>query len=1344
MAKESHNDKASLLSQWKNKKKSETASRKISKAPDGALIPLSHGQQRLWFLQQLYPDSPFYNYSEAYVFKGVLHVENLLKSLEKVCGDYEILRTTYHMQNGQTFMKIAPTAEIAITKHDFSNLSVKHAHEHAHKIMSSDAKHIFNLEKHPVVLASLIKICDTEHILMLSLHHISTDKWSMGILREELAKHYKSLCLNTGSATSEREVKYSDYTYWLHNQKVDAQQLNYWKDKLSGHIPLINLPTDFQRPARSGFKGKSGATQYFSEELSTAILSLSKELEVTPFILFLSVYYVLLFRYGGQKDILIGSPIASRDQKALENIIGFFNDTVVLRTQLLPDMSFKDLVATVKRTTLDAFSHKDVPFDLLVKELNLERSLAVNPFFQVMFLYHAVPETPSFGADLDFSHSFYDAEVSKFDLTLYISEEHGQLSATFEFSSELFEESTIERFQEYYKLLLEGVVEDVGQSILNIPMQTKKENEFFFSQKSLQSSYFSSFSGIHHIIESVCDSHPEKIAITYRNTNMTYGELNRRANIIALTLAKKAKNKNEVIGLCIERSLDMVVGLFAILKAGCAYLPLDPKYPSNRIGFMVKDAGVSIVVVQNAQIPIFENFNVDILSVDAIDTSVEIDATKLPIVEVNDLAYVIYTSGSTGQPKGVAITHKNIINSTEGRLDFYPENPECFLLLSSISFDSSKAGIFWTLCTGGNLIIAEDRIEQDIVKLQELINQNSVSHTLLLPSLYRLFIEYADRSKLNSLTTVIVAGEACPPMLCAAHFNAFSKVTLYNEYGPTEATVWSIAHKVEKEKATGIIPLGKPVANAQIYLLNESLSLVPFGAVGEIYIGGVGLSEHYINRPTLTDEAYVAHPFDEGSDKKLYRTGDLGRYNTDGIIMFLGRSDQQVKIRGYRIELNEIEKTIAENAKIQDVVVLVEIMGGQSSEEKISSGSSPKRLCAYLISDSTLDLDELKTSLKEKLPEYMIPASIVMVEAFPTLPNGKVDKTALQRIKKRKQFEDDAEVQLPSTALEFKLHEIWKEVLRIDSIGIHDNFFELGGDSILSIQFIAKARKAGIVLTPNQIFDYQTIAQLTNFISTNKKQIEEWGYLVTLRNEGYENPLFCIHAGGGHVFFYNILTQYIESHRPIYAVQASGVYADQAMHESIEEMAKDYIEVIRAKQPQGPYNIMVYCFSVAVGHEMVLQLIQQGQIGNLIVMDTMTDPWRLNTPKRFKMRIKGFVKRVTQKPFRTIKHLMDNRMLQARLSMTKISGSQAEKALVRVNENLAKICADYIWKTHEGKITLMLTKKPDESINKEVIDSWKIMALGGVDVIHTKGNHIDLFSEPDIGSVAKKIDENCI
>lgn len=1331
LEKEKNTNKASLLKQWKSKTKSSAVSLKIPKAPDDVIIPLSHGQKRLWFLQQLYPQSPFYNYSESYVFEGKLDVAKLTKALELVCNDHDILRSTYHMNDGELFIKVAQKTNIHISEHDLSSQSTDEAELSAKNIMLAEAKTAFDLSEHPIVLVSVIKISASKHILLLTLHHISTDKWSMGVLRSEWARYYKTLCANQPLSSPSISIQYSDFTYWQQTQKVDEAQLEYWTNKLSGDIPLINLPTDFSKPSEPSFEGGASPTQYFSKELSTQILALSKKLEVTPYVLFLSVYYVLLFRYSGQNDILVGSPVASRDQQVLENLIGFFNDTVVLRCELAPEMSFVELVSKVKQTTLEAFTNKDVPFDTLVKELKLERSLSINPFFQVMFLYHAVPETPSFGSDLSLQHTFFDAGVSKFDLTLYISEEEGILSSTFEYTSDLFKAESIERFQEHFKNLLESIVVEENRSISEIPLLTEKENQFFISQKSNTKNPFSEYQGIHDIIQEVARKNPNHLAVSFNDKSINYSELNRRAKVLAEQILAKTKKRNELVALCIERSIDMIVGLVAILKAGCAYVPIDPSYPAHRIDFMLNDAEVGVVVTQSKLIVLFDKHDNQIVSVDAIDMESSKVTTELPVVKENDLAYMIYTSGSTGQPKGVPITHKNIINSTGGRLNFYNKNPDAFLLMSSISFDSSKAGIFWTLCTGGNLVIAENRIEQDISRVAEVIQQHKVSHTLMLPSLYALILEHGETTKLESLNTVMVAGESCPTYLCMQHFEKFENVELYNEYGPTEATVWCIAHKIEKAQTSGIISLGKPVANAEIYLLDKFQNRVPFGAIGEIYVGGEGLSGSYYKRPDLTSKAYVENPFENSKDEKLYKTGDLGRYRSDGSIDFLGRSDQQVKIRGYRIEIDEIEKAILAIENIKSCVVLVETFGENNT----------KRLAAYITSESDIVTSEFRTNLKKRLPDYMVPAVIFKVAEIPTLPNGKIDKVLLQKLRKEEAVNPSNEIVAPSNDLETELLSLWKEVLQLDEISVTDNFFDLGGDSLLSIQFIAKAKKAGLILSPNQIFDYQTISKLATFLASKDTEIEEWNYLVALRKEGSKKPLFCIHAGGGHIFFYNVLTKHIAEDRPIYALQASGVYANQHMHESIEEMATDYLDAMRSVQPEGQYNIVVYCFSVAVGHQIAHQLSKQNQVANLIIMDTMADPWNLNTPKRLKMRLKGFAKRSLKNPIETFSNMISDRWVHFKSNFVKVVASSEETALLEMNSNLAKICKSYEWHPVNGQVSIVLTEKAEESINTEIIDSWKELILGEMKIARTKGIHRNLFEEPDIKGVASKIDE---
>ncbi len=1319
--------KTSLLSQWKTKNQGEKGAISIEKAPEGTTIPLSHGQRRLWFLQQLYPDSPFYNYSECYVFKGTLIQTNLIKALNQVCNDHGILRSTYQINDGEPFIQVALEAQIQIVQYDFSHEKVVDAETAAKKVMTEDAQRPFDLSEHPIIRVSLIKIHETKHLMLLTLHHISTDKWSMGLLRDELAKHYKDLCFNKALIPANFEIQYADYTYWKQNQSVDQKQLTYWKQKLYGEIKPIHLPVDYRKPAVPTFQGGASPTHYFSEEFSSALLALAKKLEVTPYVLFLSVYYVLLYRYSGQNDILIGSPVASRDEKAIEKLIGFFNDTVVLRGNVLPDMPFKTFVQEVKQLTLEAFSNKDVPFDTLVKELKQERSLSINPFFQVMFLYHAVPETPSFGTDLELEHNFFDAGVSKFDLTLYISEEKGILSSTFEYASDLFKPESIERFQEHFRNILDHVVQNLELTLGEIPLLSKEERQLLQEHESDLKNPLEHFNGIHDAIAKSIEKCPSQPAVSFMKTSVTYRELDERATHLASHILSKTKKRNEIVGLCVERSLDMIIGMYAILKAGCAYLPIDPKYPAQRIDFMLQDADVKTIVTQEALYDLFEAFDAKLIDVAA---EVDQEVIEFPKVDKDDLAYMIYTSGSTGKPKGVPITHNNILNATGGRLDFYESNPKAFLLLSSISFDSSKAGIFWTLCTGGNLVIAENRIEQDIKRIGDLIYQYKITHTLMLPSVYKLILEFGDVSRLGSLDTVMVAGEACSIGVCQAHFGIFKDVKLYNEYGPTEATVWCIAHKVEKSDITETVPIGRPVANATIYLLDENKNQVPFGVPGEIYVGGPGLASGYFKRPELSSVAFVENPFVNSESNRLYKTGDLAKYSSDGNIIFLGRLDQQVKIRGYRIEVNEIENSIANLDGVEQAVVIVESFGANDS----------KRLIAYITSKSDLNIELLKLALKEHLPEYMVPTSIFLVPKIPVLPNGKVDKVSLKKNIIPKFGSNENNVKEPLTRLESELVRLWKEVLQIEEVEVTDNFFDLGGDSILSIQFIAKARKEGLVLSPNQIFDYQTISELAKFLEAKETKKEEWDYLVALRKEGAKKPLFCIHAGGGHIFFYNVLTKHIDSSRPIYALQASGVYANQNMHETIEEMAADYLKAMRSVQPNGPYNIVVYCFSVAVGHQIAFQLSKQGQMANLIVMDTMADPWNLNTPKRLKMRFKGFVKRSLQNPVESISSMFKDRWVHYRARFNIRNAAPEEKALLEMNANLAKICKVYNWTKVQAKVSIVLTEKAEASINAEIVDSWKEIIEGEIQMVKSNGVHRDLFLEPDIKNVSKKID----
>jgi len=954
-------DKSLLLSQWKKRKDKTPTAPTITKVPVGEKIPLSRGQQRLWFLQQLYPNNSFYNHAESYAILGDLNIDYLSKSFALVIEQHHILKSYFPIEKEQTTLKFDANFKFEINQHNFSNHPIEIAQQKASAFIAKEIVIPFNLNTPPLIRVSLIKLAEAHHILSINIHHIIIDEWSMRGFINLLTEYYTKLSNDETIEPVELSIQYQDFAYWDQHRELSTNQVDYWKQKLSGTIPLLELQTDYKRPLQPSFKGEH-ITSNLSKEDSENLLTLSKKLGTTPFVVTLSIFYTLLYRYTNQKDILIGLPITNRDHKSLQNLLGFFVDTIVLRTQFKDNNTFTELLSEVRKNTLEAFSNKEIPFDYLVKELLPNRSLALNPFFQVMFVYNTGEETLNFGPQLEFKkEDDIRLKSSKFDLTLFVNEKDGVLSTTLEFATDLFERSTINRFLAQFNLLAKAVIDNSDVSISELPILTSQEEDLFNKDQSIVSNSFEDYTAIHHIIEDITKKNPDALAVTFGEESLTYKELNNRATTLAHVLLSKKKEDDTIIGLSVERSTNMIVCLLAILKSGCAYLPIDPEYPSQRIDFILKDAEVNYVITQDKLRPIFKNFNTELIT---IDTFKYIDASskKLPTLSKSNLAYIIYTSGSTGNPKGVPITHKNIINSTSGRLKFYESNPTAFLLMSSISFDSSKAGIFWTLCTGGNLVISEKRLEQSIDRIATIIERHKISHILMLPSLYNLILEHSETHKLSSLTTVMVAGEASQASIAKRHFSILPSVGLYNEYGPTEATVWCIAHKITQDDvARGTIPIGNSVANATVHILDSELRPVPFGAVGELYIGGPSLSGYYINKPDLTNAAYVKTT----NAITLYKTGDIAKYNSQGYIEFLGRADQQVKIRGYRVELNEIENVLNDNEMVKKAVVVVESVDQNTNaidyNADIETSSLAKLLNTHL---KEQDIDKLLCSIE--------------------------------------------------------------------------------------------------------------------------------------------------------------------------------------------------------------------------------------------------------------------------------------------------------------------------------------------------------------------------------------------
>ena len=943
------NKKSSLLAQWKSRKGKEKSQPSITRLPERTPAPLSFGQRRLWFLQQMYPENPFYHFADAYRFKGKFEPTLFFQSLEVVAQQHDILRTTFEVKDNAAFQKINAEARIETALVDLRHFPKKEREAEAKRLATINVQKSFDLENGPLARFTIFQLEEEEFLILACLHHIITDQWSMKLLWEELAGVYKQLVSSNLESPKLLPLQYADFAYWQTQKETDVASLAYWKKKLSGNLPILQLPTDRSRPVAPSYKG-AFHRQIISEGLTLQLKELAKGMGTTMFVLFLAAYKIFLYRYTSQEDVLVGTPVANRDQVAFEKIIGFFLETVVLRSDFSKTPTCSDLIQQVKTTTLEAFSHKNIPFEILVKDLKPQRQGGISPLFQTMFVYHASAAPPSFGEGIEVMLFPFEIQSAKFDLTLHVSENENQLTTVFEYATDLFDQPTIERMQGHFHALLEGLVQNPEQDVSVIDILPKTEKDKILFEWNSTKTGLPNIPYIHHWIEEQAAKHPNRTAVVFENEKLTYQQLNEQATSIAQHLIKSGVQPNTFVGLYIERSVEMAVGILAILKAGGAYLPLDPKYPTERIKFMVEDAGVSVILTVDGFVEGIDNEAVKIVGMYDLPPT-RSDDFKKPNLKKEDAAYIIYTSGSTGKPKGVVVSHKNLIHSTYARFQYYPEMPKAFLLMSSFAFDSSVAGIFGTLCSGGTLVIPRYRIEQDVEEMADLIEKHLVSDTLLLPSLYSMILQNVPLQKLRSLETVIVAGEACTGSLCHLHFSKFPKnVGLYNEYGPTEASVWCTAHQLTTKDSNAQIPIGKPIPNAQNYILDKNLEPVPVGVTGDLYIGGEGITNGYLHRPELTAERFVKSPFHESGD--LYKTGDLASYRPDGTIDFLGRADHQVKIRGFRIELEGIREVIKQQDGVEEAYVVIQ-------KEKHTSGFNEMEE-EEIMAETLANLDEME------------------------------------------------------------------------------------------------------------------------------------------------------------------------------------------------------------------------------------------------------------------------------------------------------------------------------------------------------------------------------------------------
>ncbi len=1034
--------------------------------------PLSYTQQRVWFLQQLYPDNRAYNMSEAWRLRGPLDAARLQAALQNVIDRHGSLRTAFTAPDSEPLQQVVDGVEPVLTASDLSHLPSDEREEAARQLVVAEGNRPFALDQPPLLRAALIRLGDDDHILQLVLHHIITDEWSNDLIWRELAAF---MAAGNSPQPPEPPIAYTDYAQWQRDQMTSGKwdgQMHYWQTQLAGDLPVMPLPTDRARPAEQSLRGGT-VRRTLPASLLEGIKLLSQQESTTAYTTLLAAFQALLHRYSHQRDVLVGTPIANRQREETTGVVGMFINTVVMRADVSADMTFRQLLTQAKQTALDALANQDLPFDLLVQAMRPERDLSYNPLFQTMFVYFSDSDGRSLSG-VTAEPVRVDRGVSKFDLTLFMGEDEGELLAALEYSGDLFDEATAERMMDHWQTLLAGIVAAPDTPVADLPLLSAAESDRVLRAWNDTVMALRDERCIHEMIGEWAVTAPDAEAVITGSERLSYGQLDRRAAKLARRLVDRGVLPGTPVGLYVERSADMVVGILGILKAGGAYVPLEPSYPEERIRFTLHDSGAPLVVAQSKLAGSLPASDAAVLLFD--DNAPDGPTDRpLPAVSLDDIAYIIYTSGSTGTPKGVMVTHRNLLASTLAREATYDAPVSRYLLLSSFAFDSSVAGIFWTLVGGGALVLPEPDEEKDVQRLAALIDGEQVTHTLALPTLYRLLLAYAPPGSLNSLQVVIVAGEACPPDLGELHYGLLPDGRLYNEYGPTEATVWCSVYLIPPASEEGPVPIGRPIANSRLYILDSNRRPVPIGVAGELYVGGAGVTPGYWDNPELTGQRFVPVNLDGRSvDDVLYRTGDLAKWRADGELIFLGRVDNQVKIRGFRIELGGIEARLQAFPGVEEAVVTV-------WEQPGAGGATDKSLVAYVsgkqLRHSAGEIDrQLRAYLASALPDYMVPRLVMKLDSMPHTPNGKIDMARLPE----PQIEQNTERPFvaPRTAAETILASIWSDILGLPQVGVEDGFFELGGDSLMSIQAIARARQEGLVITPRQLFREQTIARL--------------------------------------------------------------------------------------------------------------------------------------------------------------------------------------------------------------------------------------------------------------------------
>ena len=1324
-------------------------------------LPLSFAQQRLWFLQQLSPDSHSYNLLDALRLEGNLNLLALEQSLSELIRRHEILRTTFPMVEGQPIQRIAPPSPVSLPLQDLQNLSKNEQTEHLQEIAIAFSLKPFDLAKESLVQFKLLKLGSQEYVLLLKMHHIIYDGWSLSIFFGELSQLYAAFVQGLPSPLPELSIQYADFAVWQRQWltgKVLERQLNYWQKQLQDAPNILELPTDYPRPPIPSFRG-DGQVFRLNQDLTQRLKRLSQESGATLFMTLLAAFFVLISRYSGQLDVLVGSPIANRNSSAIEKLMGFFANTLALRGDLGGNPSFLELLERVKQTTLSAYAHQDLPFEMLVEKLQLNRDLSHNPLIQVMFSLQNTPQSEARLSGLKMENLPLSVELkARFDLEVNFWEVSDCLEAVWCYSTDLFAARTINQMGQHFQNLLTAIASNPNMGIFELPMLSDEESYQLLSSWNETHTDYPSDKCIHQLFEEQVERTPNAVAVVFKGQQLTYAELNSRANQLAHYLQSLELKLEDKIGVCIERSPLMVIAILAILKAGGAYVPLDIAYPSERLAFMIENVQCPIILTQNhlsERLPV--NNNQGMIDIESKWESIaqyspENIASK---VTPNNLAYIIYTSGSTGTPKGTEVLHRNIIGFIFAVDYVQLDAHQIWLQHSSISWDALTLELWTPLLFGGRCVLYPGKVINPEA-LRKIIKEEGVNILWLTCALFNLMIDTTPESLLG-VKQLITGGETLSVAHVRRGLALLPKTQIINGYGPSECTVFTCCYPISKQLDENLasIPIGKPIGDRKVYLLDRNLQPVPVGVYGEIHVGGASVARGYLNQLALTREKFISNPFLAGDT--LYKTGDLARYLPDGNIEYLGRIDNQVKIRGFRIELGEIEAVLSQNDAVQSSCVIVR-----------EDNPGEKQLVAYIVPKLGVKLtsSDLRQFLSDKLPSYMVPGAFVLLEFFPLTANGKIDRRALKAPSNTSDSDRFIEAR---NQLELNLVQIWSKVLKIDKISVQDNFFDLGGHSLLAPYLITQIKEQlGKEIAVTTIFQNPTIEQLATIIQTDADSSNQ-SCLVPIQTQGSKPPFFCVPGAGGRPFYFYHLGRCLGKDQPFYSFE-NDLYQQFGEITRIEDIASIYLQAMQDLQPQGPYFLGGHSYGGNVAFEMAQQLVNQGQqVALLAIIDSSAPTykdkqilldyinwdharWLAEVSKG----IEVYLDKTIDISYETLQVLTVEEQLKYALNFFKLANMlppnaetrQLEK-IVQAYKNSCLCLIDYLPKQiYPGKITIIrageeLADDPNKDlIARDCEDSslgWSEFSTEPVEIHFVLGNHVSIMVEPHVQILAEEL-----